>query len=65
MQFHQCSFFYLLLPETKRLPFEEMNYLFSNVPWIIPGTRKEDYLPHDLERKIEEQQMKQAAFHHD
>lgn len=63
--FTNAVFFWLLLPETKKLPLEEMNYLFSNAPWIIPGTRKEDYLPRDLERKIEEQEVKQAAFHRD
>ncbi|RJE24268.1 transporter [Aspergillus sclerotialis] len=61
--FSNAVFFWLLLPETKKLPLEEMNYLFSNAPWFIPGTRKEDYLPHDLERKVEEQEVKQVAFH--
>ncbi|GIC92104.1 uncharacterized protein Aud_008561 [Aspergillus udagawae] len=60
--FTNALFFWLLLPETKKLPLEEMNYLFSNAPWIVPGTRKEDYTPHDLERKLEEQEQKQAAF---
>ncbi|KAG2022161.1 hypothetical protein GB937_004256 [Aspergillus fischeri] len=65
--FTNALFFWLLLPETKKLPLEEMNYLFSNAPWIVPGTRKEDYTPHDLERKVEEQQEKQAVFatHHE
>ncbi|RJE17088.1 transporter [Aspergillus sclerotialis] len=54
-----------MLPETKKLPLEEMNYLFTNAPWFVPGTRKEEYLPHDLEQKIEAQEMKQDAFHHE
>jgi hypothetical protein len=55
-------FFWLLLPETKKLPLEEMNYLFSNSPWIIPGTKKEDYLVHDLERRVVEQEEKRHAY---
>ncbi|CBF87810.1 hypothetical protein AN1276.2 [Aspergillus nidulans FGSC A4] len=60
--FTNAVFFWLLLPETKKLPLEEMNYLFSNAPWIIPGTKKEDYVPHDLERRVVEQEEKQHAY---
>lgn len=63
--FTNAVFFWLLLPETKKLPLEEMNFLFSNAPWIVPWTRKEDYLPHDLERKVEEQEAKQSVYHHE
>ncbi|KKK22721.1 hypothetical protein P175DRAFT_0514570 [Aspergillus ochraceoroseus IBT 24754] len=60
--FTNAVFFWLLLPETKKLPLEEMNYLFSNSPWIIPGTRKENYMVNDLERRVEEQEEKQHAY---
>ncbi|PYH89435.1 glucose transporter [Aspergillus ellipticus CBS 707.79] len=60
--FTNAVFFWLLLPETKKLPLEEMNYLFSNSPWIVPGTRKEDYVPHDLQRRVEEQEEKREVF---
>lgn len=60
--FTNAIFFWLLLPETKKLPLEEMNYLFSNSPWIVVGTRKEDYVSHDLERRVEEQEEKRGAF---
>ncbi|PYI03290.1 glucose transporter [Aspergillus sclerotiicarbonarius CBS 121057] len=60
--FTNAVFFWLLLPETKKLPLEEMNYLFSNSPWIVAGRRKEDFVPHDLERRVEEQQEKREAF---
>ncbi|KAL1885647.1 hypothetical protein Plec18167_001142 [Paecilomyces lecythidis] len=56
--FTNALFFWLLLPETSKMPLEEMNYLFSNAPWIVPGTRQEDYRPHDLEHKLEEQEVK-------
>ncbi|KAL2834554.1 general substrate transporter [Aspergillus pseudoustus] len=60
--FTNAVFFWLLLPETKKLPLEEMNYLFSNSPWIVPGTKKEDYMVHDLERRVVEQEEKQHAY---
>ena len=63
--FTNAVFFWVLLPETKKLPLEEMQYLFSNAPWIVPGTKKETYLPHDLERKFEEQEVKREVYHHD
>jgi MFS family permease len=63
--FTNAVFFWMMLPETKKLPLEEMNYLFSNAPWFLPGTRKEEYLPHDLEQKVEAQEVKQTAFHHE
>ncbi|CAG8886208.1 unnamed protein product [Penicillium egyptiacum] len=61
--FTNALFFWLLLPETKRVPLEEMNQMFTNAPWIVPGTRKEDYMTHDLERKVEEQEVKQNVLH--
>ncbi|OJJ49640.1 hypothetical protein ASPZODRAFT_58581 [Penicilliopsis zonata CBS 506.65] len=51
--------FWLVLPETKKLPLEEMNYLFKNSPWIVPGTKREDFISHDLEHRFEEQERKQ------
>ncbi|KAJ5185687.1 Major facilitator superfamily domain general substrate transporter [Penicillium cf. griseofulvum] len=61
--FTNAVFFWLLLPETKRVPLEEMNQMFTNAPWIVPGSRKEEYMTHDLERKVEEQEVKQNAMH--
>ncbi|OGE56639.1 hypothetical protein PENARI_c003G10435 [Penicillium arizonense] len=61
--FTNALFFYLLLPETKKVPLEEMNQMFSNAPWIVPGSKREDYMTHDLERKVEEQQVKQNTMH--
>ncbi|KAI9376763.1 general substrate transporter [Aspergillus egyptiacus] len=60
--FTNAVFFWLLLPETKKLPLEEMNYLFSNSPWIIPGSKKDNYTAHDLERRIAEQEEKKHAY---
>jgi hypothetical protein len=50
-------FFWAFLPETKKLPLEEMNYLFTNAPWFVPGTDKASYLADyqgDLERRAQE-----------
>jgi hypothetical protein len=42
--FTNALFFYLLLPETKKVPLEVMNQMFSNAPWIVPGSKREDYM---------------------
>ncbi|KAJ5086440.1 hypothetical protein NUU61_007747 [Penicillium alfredii] len=54
---------YYFLFVTKKVPLEEMNYIFSNAPWIVPGSRREDYMPHDLERKVEAQEVKKDTAH--
>ncbi|EEA20597.1 MFS sugar transporter, putative [Talaromyces marneffei ATCC 18224] len=51
--FTNALFFWLLMPETSKLPLEEMNSLFTNAPWIVVGLKKEDYVSH-LERRLEE-----------
>jgi hypothetical protein len=55
--FTNALFFFLLLPETKKKPLEEMNFLFSNAPWIVPGSDPAKYnanLALDLERRANE-----------
>ncbi|KAI0811491.1 MFS sugar transporter-like protein [Xylaria sp. FL0064] len=50
-------FFYLILPETKLLPLEEMNYLFSHAPWIVARVDRQEYTAHladDVERRAAE-----------
>lgn len=63
--FTNALFFWSVLPETKKVPLEEMNYMFTNAPWIVIGTSKEAYVTHDLERKVEEQEGKQAVAHYE
>lgn len=58
-------FFYLLLPETARRPLEEMNYLFTHAPWIVPGSDKSTYQSRDLEAKIEAIETKGLPEEHD
>ncbi|KAJ2985955.1 hypothetical protein NUW58_g5262 [Xylaria curta] len=50
-------FFYAVLPETKLLPLEEMNYLFTHAPWIVARVDPQTYranLAEDVERRAEE-----------
>lgn len=59
--FTNAVFFWVFLPETKKIPLEEMNYLFTNAPWFVPGTDKEAYQAHyqeDLERRARELEVK-------
>jgi hypothetical protein len=61
--FTNAIFFWIILPETAQLPLEEMNYLFSNAPWIVPGSDKSTYtanLREDLERRADEVRDKGA-----
>jgi len=63
--FTNALFFYAVLPETKKLPLEEMNYLFTNAPWYVPGTDKKayqaDYLG-DLEKRAVAYREKREAM---
>jgi sugar porter (SP) family MFS transporter len=69
--FTNAVFFYFFLPETARLPLEEMNYLFANAPYIVPGTDKTKYTAgyaQDLERRAAEIREKgdlHDVEHHD
>ena len=68
--FANALFFCAFLPETKELPLEEMNYLFTYAPWIVPGTHKAQYTADyegDLERRVREFSEKNAmtANHED
>ncbi|KAF2635468.1 general substrate transporter [Massarina eburnea CBS 473.64] len=58
-------FFYAVLPETAKRPLEEMKYLFTNAPIFVPGMKRNDYSPHDLERRVEEVEAKSAYTHHE
>lgn len=61
--FTNAVFFWLLLPETKQVPLEEMNQMFTHAPWIVPGSHRAEYMTNDLEHKVEEQEVKQKALH--
>ena len=61
--FTNAIFFWALLPETARRPLEEMNYLFNHAPWFVPGTSKNQYQEHDIERRLEEIDRKNSVVH--
>jgi len=55
--FTNALFFWAILPETKKLPLEEMNYLFTHAPWFVPGTDRAKYnagYADELERRARE-----------
>ncbi len=59
-------FFWLMLPETAKKPLEEMNYLFSNTPWIVVGQGRkqrvaEAYHTSELEAKVEAYEQKRGS----
>ncbi len=60
--FTNAIFFWLFMPETSKLPLEEMNYLFQHAPWIVPGTKKSEYISHDLETRAAELAGKEATI---
>jgi hypothetical protein len=59
--FTNALFFWAFLPETKKRPLEEMNYLFTNAPWFVPGTDMVAFNTHDLEHRAAELEKKQAG----
>ncbi|KAK2752808.1 hypothetical protein FQN55_005940 [Onygenales sp. PD_40] len=59
--FTNAVFFWALLPETAKRPLEEMNHLFTNAPWFVPGMKKEDFAETELEKKVEEQEIKRQS----
>lgn len=69
--FTNAATFYLFLPETARLPLEEMNYLFTNAPFLVAGHSKASYragYAEDLERraqKIKEKGEGDVGVHHE
>jgi hypothetical protein len=65
--FTNAVFFYLVLPETKNLPLEEMNYLFTNAPYLVAFTDKKTYnagYADELERRALEIQEKGQVVEH-
>jgi hypothetical protein len=42
--FTNAVFFWLVLPETAKLPLEDMNALFKQEPWLVPGTQTRKFM---------------------
>ncbi|KAJ4336665.1 hypothetical protein N0V87_005227 [Didymella glomerata] len=62
--FTNAIFFYCFLPETAKRPLEEMNYLFTNAPYFVPGMNKRDWQSTDIERRVAEVEAKQGSISH-
>lgn len=50
-------FFYLFLPETKRLSLEAMDDLFTNSPWIVPGSKWRPTIDVDADMLAKKKEM--------
>src|ERR1700750_2117545 len=57
-------FFWAFLPETKKRPLEEMNYLFTNAPLFVPTMKASDFRATDLEARVAEIKEKDAGVQH-
>ncbi len=47
-------FFWCFLPETKKLPLEEMKRLFTEAPWFVPGMDQKRFARRELEERVGE-----------
>jgi len=58
--FTNAIFFWAFMPETKLLPLEEMNTLFSSTSWFVPGTtpRKTS----ELDARVEEARLEKEGM---
>jgi len=52
--FTNAIFFWAFMPETAKLPLEEMNTLFSSKSWFVPTMNYDAFHTHDLEHRAEE-----------
>ncbi|PNH44064.1 hypothetical protein VD0004_g3527 [Verticillium dahliae] len=59
--FTNAIFFWAFLPETARRPLEEMRYLFTEAPLFVPRMDPSQATSHDLERRIQDAEAKQAG----
>ena len=49
--FTNALFFWAFLPETRKIPLEEMHSLFNNAPLFVAGKDMTQYRDADLERR--------------
>lgn len=63
--FANAIWFWALMPETARRPLEEMNALFNSDSWFVPTMKMVDFMPNDIEHRVEEYQEKERSSHTD
>lgn len=61
--FANAVFFWALLPETKKIPLEEMHDLFRDAPIFVPGKDMSAYRPRDLEHRLGNAKVDAIAEH--
>lgn len=62
--FTNALFFWAFLPETKKLPLEEMNKMFIEAPWFVPAMDSKKYSHRELQLRAAELAEKTAATQH-
>lgn len=58
--FTNAIFFWAFMPETKRLPLEEMNTLFSETAWFVPGSAPRTATT-ELDARVEEARLEKEG----
>ena len=61
--FTNALFFWALLPETKKVPLEEMQSLFQNAPIFVAGKDMSQYRTRDLEERYGDAKVEAIAEH--
>jgi len=64
--FTNAACVWAFIPETKQMPLEEMNYMFTHAPWFVPFVDRSQYtadLRADLAHRAEMYDEKLAAKH--
>ena len=49
--FTNALFFWACLPETKKLPLEEMNRMFVEAPWFVPAMDAKKYSHREINER--------------
>lgn len=62
--FTNAIFFWAFMPETKQLPLEEMNHLFSHTSWFVPGTSKRPSTT-ELDARLEQARHEKGDIVHE
>ncbi|KAM0325351.1 hypothetical protein ACHAQA_007336 [Verticillium albo-atrum] len=62
--FSNAVFFWAFMPETKQLPLEEMNALFSETSWFVPNTTRHRTTT-DLDARVEQARLEKEGIAQD
>ena len=62
--FTNALFFWAFLPETKKLPLEEMNRMFIEAPWFVPSMDSKKYTHREINERAAHLAGKTEAIQH-